>query len=363
MARNPDLLTVATISHVPQALVTLNSARRKAPDAGYHLFVLDATADSINKLPAILGDFASGINFFGPYDLGPEKDGFLAAFQYYNPVEMSCLAKYVGLSHILRTSPADTFVYADADILVLSEFSGAVGEIGDGVILATPHQFGTTSDAKEHEFLLYGWLNAGLFCIRRDSQTQPLLDWLVHRVSRRGFYAPQYGMSADQTWFSSLPFVFPDATRISRHPGLNVGYWNLEQRQLTRSIGEFQINGSPLLAFHFSGFNPEQPSMLSKYFDLEVKPGSLLDELCRTYKDELDAVAPLKARLADLTRIPCSKADLNDRMLKGSIDNRLSLVTPSIKTGLFSRIGRRIDFDLSRLAARLNSLTPRRVSS
>ena len=356
MVRNSGFLTVATVSHVLQALVTINSARRHAPSAGYNLFLLDATADTIKKLPAILGKSGSGIKFFGPYELGSEQDDFLTAFKYYNAVEMSCLAKYVGLAHVFRTNSAETYVYADADTFILQDFHEAISEIGNGIVLATPHQMGITSDDKEHEFLLYGWLNAGFFCILRDPRTRHVLDWLIHRVYRRGFYAPHYGMSADQTWFSALPFVFPDLTKISRHPGLNVGYWNLEQRQLTRSDGKFLIDGIPLLMFHFSGFDPAEPSMLSKYRDLAVKPGSLLDDLCGIYRDELKAVAPLKAKIGELTRLPCSQANLSDRMLKGSIQNQLSLVTPSIKSGPFSRAGRRADFLLSRVMARLRSL-------
>jgi hypothetical protein len=355
MVRDSEFLTVATVSHVPQALVTINSARRQAPSAGYQLFVVDATADAIEKLPGILGESGSGVEFFGPCDLGPEQDTFLSAFKYYNAVEMSCLAKYVGLAHVLRTHSADTYVYADADILVLQDFRDAVSEIGDGLVLATPHQLGSSSDDKEHEFLLYGWLNAGFFCIRPDPRIHEVLGWLIHRVSRRGFYAPHYGMSGDQKWFSSLPFVFPDVTRISRHPGLNVGYWNLGQRQLTRADGKFCVNGRPLLAFHFSGFDPAEPSMLSKYFDLEVRSGSPLADLCKIYRDELEAISPLKAKLVELTTLPCSQANLSDRMLKGAVQNELSFVTPSIKSGLFSRVGRRADFLLSRVMARLNS--------
>jgi hypothetical protein len=149
--------------------------------------------------------------------------------------------------------------------------------------------------------------------------------------------------------------VFPDLTKISRHPGLNVGYWNLEQRQLTRTDGDFRIDGRPLVVFHFSGFDPANPWMLSKYVALEVKRGSPLDDLCRLYTNELEAIAPLKLIVAKLTKLPCSEANLNERMLKGSIQNELSLVTPSIKSGPFSRIGRRADFLLSRVVAILRS--------
>ena len=351
MAQTSDFLTVATVDYIPQALVTLRSARRHGKHAGYHLFVLDATAETIEKLPGVLGEGGSGINFFGPYDLGPERDVFLAAFNYYNAVEMSCFAKYVAMAHVFRTSSAEICVYADADIFVVENISEAISEIGDGVVLLTPHTIGPTTDSREHEFHLYGWVNAGFFCFRRDpKKTRQILDWLIHRISRRGFYVPHYGLSADQTWLSSLPFVFPDLARISRNPGLNVGFWNLEQQQLVRVDGGIYISEVPLLVFHFSGFDPAKPSQLSKYFPTDrALPGTALGDLCGIYKNELDAIAPLRAKLTVLTRLQCSQATLQDRMLKGSIQNGLSLVAPSIKPGLFSRIGQKMDLLLRKV--------------
>jgi hypothetical protein len=345
MAQTSDFLTVATVDYIPRALVTLRSAMRYGKHTGYHLFVLDATVDTIRKLPAVLGEDGSGVNFFGPFDLGSEREAFLAAFKYYNAVEMSCFAKYVALAHVFRTSSAEVCVYADADIFVVENIGEAINEIADGIVLVTPHTIGPTSDSREHEFLLYGWVNAGFFCVRRDSKkTHQILDWLIHRISRRGFYAPHHGISADQTWLSSLPFVFPGLIKISRNHGLNVGFWNLEQQQLIRVDGGIHINGVPLLVFHFSGFNPAKPSQLSSYFPMDIaRAGTPLGDLCLTYKNELDAIAPLGAKLTGLTRLQCSKANLQDRMLSGSIQNGLSLVAPSIKPGLFTRIGQKMD--------------------
>ncbi len=350
MALNSEFLTVATINYIPQALVTLNSARRNGKHSAYHLFVLDATSDATEKLPAILEGLASGVHLFGPHDLGQERDIFLAAFNYYNAVEMSCLAKYVALATVLRKSPAEICVYADADIMVLKDISAAIDEIGDRIILITPHAIAPTTDDREHEFLLYGWANAGFFCIRNDSRHSfEILDWLIHRISRRGFYVPYYGLSADQTWLSSLPYVFQDLVKISRNPGLNVGFWNLEQKQLTFVDKEIRVDGSPIFVFHYSGFDPKNPSQLSNYFPMKASPGTPLGDLCNMYKGELDAVAPLREKLTGLARIQPSKDNLQDRMLKGSIQNSLNLVAPSFHPGLFTRIGQKLDLLLNKV--------------
>lgn len=350
MSRSSALLTVATTSHVPQALIALRSARRYGKFSSYHLFVLDAPPGTIERLPAVVGDDISFINVFGPYDLGPQQDGFLAAFKYYTAFELSCLAKYVALSRLLRTCHEDLIVYTDGDVLFVRDVSEAIEAIDDKDFLLTTHLLGPTSDATEHGFLIHGWANGGFFCIRRDSQrVDPILDWLIHRISRRGFHAPAYGLSGDQTWLSSLPFVFPESIKLSRTPALNVAYWNMEERELTRAGDGIRVNGLPLLFFHFSGLPAEQSSLLSSYSPFKVAPGSALSELCDTYRKELAAVAPLKQKMAGLERLSCSQANLQARMLTGSLQNGTPLFLSTAKFGLFTRIGQKLDLWLNQM--------------
>ena len=51
-----------------------------------------------------------------------------------------------------------------------------------------------------------------------------------------------------------------------RHPGYNVAYWNLPHRKISRDgAGQYLVNGEPLKFFHFSGFDPKLPSLISKH--------------------------------------------------------------------------------------------------
>ncbi len=57
-----------------------------------------------------------------------------------------------------------------------------------------------------------------------------------------------------------------EGVRVLRDPGYNVAYWNLHERAISLEGGP-HVNGLPLHFFHFSGFDPDQPSVLSKYQD------------------------------------------------------------------------------------------------
>jgi len=256
-APNADFLTVATVSYASQALATLRSARRHGHYGQLHFFALDAAPSATGALRQALGEDAAWIQVFGPQDLDDEDRAvFLRAFQYYNPIEMSCFAKYIGAAHVLRYSAsADRCIYADSDILFLADTDGAVEELNDKAILLTPHQFGPSSDSAEHDYLLHGWINAGFFVINRNNPaTGELLRWLIHRISRRGFLAPGLGLSCDQTWITLLPALFAEHTGICRHAGYNVAYWNLTERVLTEGEEGLLANGRRLVFFHFSGF-------------------------------------------------------------------------------------------------------------
>src|SRR5690606_24035113 len=75
---------------------------------------------------------------------------------------------------------------------------------------------------------------------------------------------------------------------VLRDPGFNVAYWNLHERPLTKTAdGTVTAGGSPLRFFHFSGYRPERPWLLTLH--CARKPRVLLSEhpvlreLCDAY--------------------------------------------------------------------------------
>src|ERR1043166_2364386 len=81
-------------------------------------------------------------------------------------------------------------------------------------------------------------------------------------------------MNCDQRWLDLVP-GFGLNSRVSRHPGLNAGYWNLYERHFEQVNGQHFVNGQPLNFFHFSGYSPDRPDAITKNwtrFTFENRP-------------------------------------------------------------------------------------------
>jgi hypothetical protein len=100
---------------------------------------------------------------------------------------------------------------------------------------------------------------------------------------------PNSELNGDQRWVDLGAVLFD--CFICKDPTLNVAYWNLGSRQLRLSDGCYLADGEPLTFFHFSGFDPRVPWLLSRYGGRS--PRALLSEnpalrrLCDEYAAEL----------------------------------------------------------------------------
>ena len=71
-------------------------------------------------------------------------------------------------------------------------------------------------------------------------------------------------MHYDQRWLDLVPALFDDV-HIVRDAGCNVAYWNLPERGLTLTQNGMQAHDSLCRFFHFSGFEPERPEIVTRY--------------------------------------------------------------------------------------------------
>ena len=141
----------------------------------------------------------------------------------------------------------------------------------------------------EVTLLLAGMFNLGFISVGR--QATPFLDWWAERVARSGHVDPGHGQFVDQRWIDFVPSLFEHTTL--RDPACNVAHWNLETRRFELVGGEYLVDGQPLRFFHFSGFDPDTPHLLSKF--LGPEPRILLSEhaalrkICGEYGEKLRA--------------------------------------------------------------------------
>ena len=109
-------------------------------------------------------------------------------------------------------------------------------------------------------------------------------------------------MFVDQLWVNLAP-VFFDRVKVSRDPGLNVAYWNLHERNVSRKNDAFFINDKfPLAFYHFSSYRLADPTQLSRYqnrYGFETR--SDIVELFDTYRKSV-----IRNRYDYFSKLECS---------------------------------------------------------
>ena len=91
------------------------------------------------------------------------------------------------------------------------------------------------------------------------------MDWWCKQLYDQCRVALADGVFVDQKWMD-LVLSCVESSVLLRHPGYNVAYWNLPHRKISRDgAGQYLVNGEPLRFFHFSGFDPKLPSLISKH--------------------------------------------------------------------------------------------------
>jgi hypothetical protein len=95
-------------------------------------------------------------------------------------------------------------------------------------------------------------------------------------------------MVAEQKWLDLLPGLYPNVYYL-RDGSYNLAHFNLQSRDVDLIDGQVVVDGQPLKFFHFSGFEPEFPSRLSKYTPhLKDNEPSTLQELLKDYVQRLN---------------------------------------------------------------------------
>jgi hypothetical protein len=133
---------------------------------------------------------------------------------------------------------------------------------------------------------LAGNYNSGFFGVTKKAI--PFLEWWQYQTSIYPKPIPEIGLAAEQGWLRFAP-DFIDDVKIFRHPGYNVAYWNIKQRELKQVNNKWIIDDHPLSLVHFSGLTKDtDPRTLSvfqnRYVLLDIDPVYIL------YKSYYDIV-------------------------------------------------------------------------
>ncbi len=260
---NEAIFAIVTPNYLPQAENLMRSVRAHSKDTALLILVVG----SAKPIVASDKNFCTIIDYAKWAKDDPQLLNL--AFQY-TPFQLCCAIKPYAAKKIMRDYEFKKLIYLDADILCFSPFDFVFKSLEQAPFILTPHLVDpskTLNDGRfpqENTIIASGTFNMGFFATAANEEAIQILDWWQARTFYRCEQNIPAGIFVDQKWADLIPGLFPK-TALLRHPGCNVAYWNLHERQPTLSKKNWTCKGQPLVFYHFSGWSPSSPTTLSAH--------------------------------------------------------------------------------------------------
>jgi glycosyltransferase involved in cell wall biosynthesis/phospholipid N-methyltransferase len=274
---NRAACTIIARNYLAQARVLANSYLEHERDGRFFILVVDGIPEGVQLGPSI--------TVLRLTDIGI-PDLLEMAFQY-DITELCTAVKPWLMSHIMHAFAVDQVIYFDPDIAIFRPLDEMWALLDDSHIVLIPHLLDPIpldgNRPSEQDILIAGAYNLGFVGLRTSADTTRMLDWWKERLRDLCRIDVPHGLFVDQKWIDLVPSLFR-GTAILRDDTYDVAYWNLHSRSLEQDGDTFLINGRPLAFFHYSGFDPLQPRVLSKHQNrLLVDHGTPLAALLDNY--------------------------------------------------------------------------------
>lgn len=252
------IYTVCTANYLYQALTMGESLRKTNPD--YELII-----GLVDELPVT--DFEISYKIIPISEVQPVN---LAGFKGdYTVMEVATACKPVfGLYLFEKYSELEKLIYFDTDLWITESVEPIIKNLDNFDIILTPHitqPIDLQEQWNEKQFLNAGLYNTGFVGMKRSENTMKFLTWWKNHLKDYGYYDFCNGMGIDQLCANFVPLFF-EKVLIEYSPAYNLAYWNLHERKLSLVNEKLVVNNSEnLMFFHFSGYSPDKPELLSKH--------------------------------------------------------------------------------------------------
>jgi glycosyltransferase involved in cell wall biosynthesis len=271
--KRKNILTISNFNYFDKALVMFESFSRFNSEFDKYWLIYDKWEISQRDREKFFDEHS--IHLISINEIGIDFEDFEDRFFRYDPTEMATSVKPNALKFLIELTNSDTF-YIDPDIYFLDKLPNYDQALLKNVGVLTPHFFDLIPrDArgiKSSNVFQAGIYNLGFLGIGLDSLE--FLKWWSVQTKHNCYMQKIPGLFTDQKWFD-LAVVNYDF-KIEKNLGMNVAYWNLHERNLKLREGKYYIDESPLVFFHFSGFDIKNPHLLSKHQG--DKPRHLISE-------------------------------------------------------------------------------------
>jgi hypothetical protein len=267
------IFTIVSRNYAAQAATLMESLAVAEPKARRVVVATDGPIPALERFAEVIDARDVG----APY---------AAMSVYYDALELNTAVKPYVFRKLLTEPGVTSATYLDPDIFVFRPLSAVRQGLAEAQLALTPHLTRPllgSAMPNDHAILRSGSYNLGFCAARAEPRVVDLMSWWADRCEFDCRVDLQNGLFTDQRWMDLAP-GFVDSLAVLRTPTLNLAYWNLEGRTLAKAKDGWTVDGEPLAFFHYSGFDPARPDVLSKHQDrVRVTPGSPLAELLTDY--------------------------------------------------------------------------------
>ncbi len=275
------IYTVCTSNYLYQALTLGESINKTNPDYEFIICLTDKMPTLDFEIPYKI-ILVENINF-------PLLEDYTNKFTTF---EFTCAFRPIFALHILGLySTLEKLIYLDTDIYLYESLEGIEKNLDEHDIILTPHitkEIPLSEQWNEKKYLNSGLYNSGFIAFKHTENTLKFLDWWKTHLSKYCYVDYCKGMFVDQLCLNFVP-VFYEKVLIDYNPSLNIAYWNLQERKLCFKNDKYFVNETnPLVLFHFSGYNPDKPKLISKHFKIpNIKSQKALMQIVKEYRISL----------------------------------------------------------------------------
>jgi hypothetical protein len=260
MIENAVVCTIIAKNYVAFARTLCESFLAEHPDGHCYVLVIDDSEGYIH--PA---EEKFEIISLGQLGIPKVRDWCFK----YNVTELSTAVKPALLRYLLRDRSAGRVLYLDPDILVTGRLDGLYESLRSSIAVLTPHlDADLPDDGKMPDdaiILLTGIYNLGFIGVNDSPAACEFLDWWDRKLTDKCLADPTLGYFVDQRFIDLAVSLF-EGMHLEKGVGYNAAYWNIHGRRIGRNRdGRWECNGGPLHFYHFSGYKPDRPDVISTY--------------------------------------------------------------------------------------------------
>ena len=249
--------TICSNNYISQAKALADSLKQTNPEIQFYIGLLD----KFENIPEQYRAIYSSYNIIEVSELGIPNFSWMN--EEYDIIEINTAVKPFYFEFLAQKNPqAENIIFFDPDIIVYTALNDITTKLKSWNILLTPHLLKPIEDDRhtfrihEADVLNHGVFNLGYVAIRRNEETDRFIQWWKERLSEQCRHDLCNGLFVDQLWCNLVPCYF-DKVLIDKHPGMNMAYWNLQERAVSVLDGKYRVNDDfDLIFFHFSTYNP-----------------------------------------------------------------------------------------------------------